>query len=138
MQYFELIKWTCDLCLVGLAKKTLGSFLKFLIVFSPVSSANQTSYSCFKSFTAIAASCSRDVCMREKNASCRPAALDLYKIRVCVFCVSGEKKTSEQQIQLTLCFQTKQLLCPPSVSRHSGLGRYGGKPPRVIWKVYVF
>ena len=97
----------CDLCLVGLAgknKKKATSFFKFFIVFCLVSSANQIIYSCLKSFTAIAASCSRDVCMREKNASCRPAALDFYKIKACVFCVSGEEKTSEQQTRLTLHF----------------------------------
>lgn len=46
----------------------------------------------------------------EKNASWRPAALDLCKIKVCVFCVSGDEeqgrvdRTSDQKIQLISCF----------------------------------
>lgn len=67
------------------------SFLKFFLGFCLVSSANQTSYSYFKLFTAIGTHCKRDV-YEEKNALWRPAALDLCKIEVCVFCVPGEEE----------------------------------------------
>lgn len=98
LQYFKLVKGTCDLCLVGLAEKNpWTSFFKFFIVFCLVSSANRTSYSCFKTFTAIAASCSRDICMREKMHPVDQLLWFCIKSRFVYFVCLGRKRSANSK-----------------------------------------